>query len=135
MTVKARRAYTDKVSGKEVAVGEHIIINRRRGLSLIASGVVALVSDDDILPCGTWLYDAYMGKPEKLQVAENTEKTTVDESTYESLTEVFGISASKVLKLSLNDLRTKCDALGIEYDADDTRAILFSKLSRHVKGN
>jgi len=63
MTVQVRRTgHTDRQTGKKFPFGEQMIVSRKRGLDLIASGIVSLVSDDDILPCGTWLYDAYNGK-------------------------------------------------------------------------
>ena len=65
---------------------------------------------------------------------ETTVETTVDEPDYEALAVSFGMSTSKVFRMSLGDLRYKCDGLDIEHTTADTRADLFGKLSCHVKG-
>ena len=64
----------------------------------------------------------------------DAEPTDSAETDYEALAEEFGISVSKAFRLSLADLRGKCDEHGIGYTAGDTRATLFSKISCHCKG-
>jgi len=58
----------------------------------------------------------------------------VTEGDYELLAAKFDINVNKVKKLSKPDLQLKCTEFGISFVEDDTRAILFSKISCYIKG-
>jgi len=45
----------------------------------------------------------------------------------------FGIEVKKVARLKLAELQAKCADLGITFDAGDTKAILFDKITCHLK--
>jgi hypothetical protein len=67
-------------------------------------------------------------------VKENVTVIEVTESDYELLAETLDVNVNKVKRLSKPELQSKCAEFGIAFVEDDTRAILFSKISCHIKG-
>lgn len=59
MTVLVRTSFRDKITGEKYEPKTRLIVRRDRGEDWRLSGLVEKISDDDILPCGTWLFDAY----------------------------------------------------------------------------
>jgi len=119
MKVKVLKSFKDKYTKTEYVAGDEITLSEARFSEMVKN------------------LETYGGGfVEKMpQVEEvHNEVHQEEEDDTELLAHEFKVKAREVARLKLGQLREKCEEFGIKYAQEDTKAILFGKITCHLKG-